>query len=539
MAKKEEYDFSEYADMKLPPKKEIKEPLAEEFDFSEYADNKNEIDKEALMGGASDVATLGLLPQVTAMSEPLISRGLNLVRKEQIPEAPFKQMVPGSPEFIKARDEYRGQLEEIKQRSPKSFAAGQIGGAIATSPLIPVGKATGLLGGVGQAAKGGAIVGALQNPGDIEGDASDLQLKERAKGALTGGALGAASGLLAKGVTEGVKAIKNAPKAIDELAKNKAFKASGAMLKDFRKAFDKGKVNELGQEMFDSGLVTAGSTFDDVAAKTSVIKKDVGSKIGEIYNSVSDKMKLNPISKDNAINELIDASSSSKIRPTIGKDAYDTKMLSVIEDISKQNDVFDNPKVMNELIGEIDQKINYAKKTQDLPEIQQGLLAIRNKLREQLTSRVDEIGNELNNTNLKKELLDLNKRYSRISELNAISSDRVARESANRAFGLTDTIVASGVGGAGAMEGYRQDGVTGALKGLALGAAAGLANKGARQYGSPLLAQGLLKTGQKLAQTPETVSNVAQAAANVASKSQPKLGSLSQLISDRNKARKK
>ena len=43
MAKKEEYDFSEYADMKLPPKKEIKEPLAEEFDFSEYADNKNEM----------------------------------------------------------------------------------------------------------------------------------------------------------------------------------------------------------------------------------------------------------------------------------------------------------------------------------------------------------------------------------------------------------------------------------------------------------------------------------------------------------------
>lgn len=535
MANNETFDFSEYANTKPNNKKAApKKENIEEFDFAEYAEEpKKGLNTEAILGGVSDVATLGYLPQVTAIAEPLVSRGLNIVRKEQIPEAPWSQMKPGSPEFIKARDEYSKQIQDIKQKEPVSFSVGQIGGALATTPLIPI-KGTGVLSGVGA----GGLLGVVQNPGDIKGKSSDLQLYERGQNALTGGLLGGAVSGISKAIGKAGESLKNAPKKIDELAKNKAFKASGAMLKDFRKAFDKGKVNELGKEMFDSGLVAPGSTFDDVALKTTEIKKQVGNRIGEIYKKASEQLENIPIDENKIVSDLIDSVSSSKIRPTIGKKAYDEKMLSIIDDITKNTDDLSNPQKLNELIGEIDSKIDYAKKTQDLPEIQQGYLALRNKLRNILNDRIEQVGNKLSNPELKKELLELNKKYSRISELNKISTDRVARESANRAFGLTDTLVASGFGGAGAAEGYRREGIPGAIVGLGTGVAAGLTNKGLRQYGNPILSQGLLKTGESLSKTPSVITKPATKISKTLAKNPERSAILAQLLSKKKQEKK-
>ena len=71
----------------------------------------------------------------------------------------------------------------------------------------------------------------------------------------------------------------------------------------------------------------------------------------------------------------------------------------------------------------------------------------------------------------------------------------------------------AGVGGASAgavTGGLLQGDIEGGLKGAALGAGLGLLNKGARQYGNPVLTSALYKTGKGLAAIPSPVSTAAE-----------------------------
>lgn len=479
---------------------------------------------QAAIEGFGQGAAMGYLPQLQAIG------GLLMPDPGRDVDAKLKsegfEIAQPKDTYVSLRDENIRRQKELQEEAPGAYIGGQLAGAVATAPVVgkaitkipgmalaPKAGLSGLLARTGQAAAGGAIQAAVQNPGDMEGVvADDLQMDQRLENAKTGAKIGAITQVGGEALLKGAKTVANSASGMTEWAKNKAFKASGAMLKDFRKAFGKGKVSELGEEMLNSGLANPGSTFEDVAQKSSELKSQVGERIGQIYDKITASGTLS-IDPRKLYSTLVDAVSDSKVRPKLNVQAYDDAMDRVITDIAKKGNGLSDVRVLNDLIGEIDDMINHSKRMNDLPVVQQGYMKIRQALRSQLNDLAEAVGNMSGNTGLKDELMALNRRYGNLSEIASIAKDRVARESSNRMFGLTDTL--AGVGGlaaGGAYEGVKEGDLGKVGKGLLIGAGAALANKAGRTYGVPILAQGAYKAGGLLSQVPVPVNATIDAA---------------------------
>ena len=498
------------------------ESVKPEFDpnqpFMQGLEDQNARTGQAAVEGFGQGVAMGYLPQLQAVGglltpdpgksvdEKLSAEGFNIVQPKDT--------------YLSLRDENIQRQKHLQEESPGAYIGGQLAGAVSTAPAMgkallrapgmaaaPKGAIAGLLTRTGQAAAGGAVQAGIQNPGDTEGVvAPDLQMDQRLENAKSGAKLGALTQFGGEAVLKGAQKLSGSAGAMTDWAKNKAFKSSGAMLKDFRKAFGKGKVNELGQEMLDAGMVKPGSTFEDVAQKSVELKSQVGERIGQIYDKINSVGTFTVDSKK-MYSTLVDAVSDPAVRPKLNVQAYDDAMDKIITDIYKKGQSLSDVRVLNDLIGEVDDLINHSKRMNDLPVVQQGYMRIRQALRSQLNDLAEAVGNLSGDKGLKSELLGLNRRYGNLSEISAIAKDRVARESANRMFGLTDTIAGvGGLVGGGALEGVKEGDLGKVGKGLMIGAGAALANKAGRSYGVPLLAQGAYKTGGLLQKVPLPVS---------------------------------
>lgn len=442
----------------------------------------------AALEGVGQGAAFGYLPQLQALAEPATNKLFAALEGKPEPE------LPG---YTQRRDENIRRQALLAEQNPAAYTVGLIGGTVAGGAGLTKALPKGIqaLSAGKQAASVGAIQGAIQNPGDIQGEIQPLQAGERLAGAGLGGAVG--------GVAQKVlgAASQAAPK-LKEFAQTKAFKSSGAMLKDFRKAFAKDRVNDLGQTMLDQKLVGPGMSYDDVAVRSAGLKDKVGKQIGDFYDSIGaliDKdpaliEKLSGAQPQVVQSQLLAAVSDPKVMPKIGQGKYLESMNQIIDEISASDKLHD-VRYLNDIIGEIDSRINWSKRVPELSDQQQGLLALRRTLRNKVNEISDAVSEFAGGSKASENLKKANKLYGDLSEINKIAQDRVARESANRLFSPSD--YAAGLGGAvvGASQG---EGVEGKLKGAAMGAGLGVANKFARLYANPILASGAAKAGQAI-----------------------------------------
>lgn len=442
---------------------------------------------EAAGKAAANVGLLGYLPELEALSSKAGQKLADIyygVDEEQAEK--FGLQAPSyEQELKKAREEQ----ELLQKYNPKATIAGTVGGALVQAPILSAGLAKagvgaggGLLARASKASAIGAGLGAVQNPGELAED--DDQVNARLRGALGGAVTGLGGEVLGSAVGKGIEKISQLPQQLKTAASGKAIKASGGMLKDYRRLMGKNRVEEVGEFALKKGFVSPGDTFEDVALKTKQALGETGEKIGEIYSQTKPVIQ----NKESLVTELTKA--INKETPKIGRDAYLGKMKATIEEIVNDADVLTgNPQKINEVIRSLDDRINWQKSAKDLPENQAGFLALRRALRNKVNDIVESTGQT--------ELKNLNKDFQNLSELNKISSDRVARESANAMFGLRDT----GIGiGTGVLAGMANQDVTpeGLAKAGLLGLGAAAASKGARLYGNPALARGMLKTSGAL-----------------------------------------
>jgi hypothetical protein len=502
------------------------------------AENPNSRSDMAALEGFGQGAAMGYLPQLQSAAEPLTNKIFAMAEGKPEPE------LPG---YTERRDENIRRQSRLSQESPGAYGAGLIGGTIASGAGLA--KAVPMAGmSVGkQAVASGALAGALQNPGDTQGEIQPLQAGERLAGAGLGGALGGATQKVLGAAAKAAPALKN-------FAQEKAFKSSGAMLKDFRKAFARDRVGELGQSMLDNGLVKPGMTYDDVAARSMDLKKQAGKELGNLYNSIKSVVRENPqlletelssVNPDKFKEALTKVVQDPKLRPKIGTAKYDDQMNVLVSDILGENRAKEivaeklaaNPEVqalklkgirgdiaademyrtlesnlikqtqhanladvtnLNDMIGEIDTRINWSKRVPELTDQQQGLVALRQFLRNKVNEVSDQIeksANLLGDTKASDLFKKLNKQYGNMAEISRIAGDQVQRQSANRFFSPSDY----GAAGVGAIVGASQgDSLEGKLKGAALGAGAGAANRVMRRYLNPLVATGASKASQAI-----------------------------------------
>lgn len=461
---------------------------------------------EAFIQGLGQGVSLGYLPQIQAATEPYIQKALDFFggddSEKKLIEQGFKIRNLPEKSYVERRDEAIRQSEKMSKEQPVASIAGQIAGtipsAIGATGLFKAGVTS--LGKIGQAAKVGALIGAARNPSDKEGEVNPFQVKERAINALKD----AATGAVLQGGIEGVgkigKMLKNSPDTIGKWSQLKSLKASGAMLKDFRKQFGNKRAYELGQAIIDNGLVSVGDDIAEVAAKAEGLKNISGQKIGQIYSQADDAaetiMNSESAAKKIALQDsAIDLDKFSKnflykvqekYTGKAGGETVVNKLASELEQIGLNGEA--SLSKIKELRSSIDDLINYSKSNLELKPVQSELLNLRNELQNKVRSRLAAI-DKINGTKLAKDFAIENKNFSNIAEVARMAQDKAARESSNAAFGLRERI-SGGIGtGLGASIGSSIGGPAGAAIGGVVGGGLGaISTKVARKYGTPFVA---------------------------------------------------
>ena len=477
---------------------------------------------EAALQGFGQGATLGYLPQAQAVGEMITSKlaGLFTETPEEVNQKLADQGFSVPQEgYTESRDYFANRGKELERQNPKSYLAGQVGGALAG------GIATGGGGGTGLAnvAKTGATMGFLQNPGDVEGELSPVQLEERLKGAAMGAVIGSATYAGGKAVKAVYDKIRNSPTALKSFAELSSLKSSGAMLKDFRKAFGNKRANDLGREIIDSGIISAGDDVSDIAKKAYIAKKVAGEEIGDILARTDEAVmkldvgKLSPKRLSELSDSTIDLAKFSsnfkkELKNKLTGKAGGTK---IFKQVAKELDAIaengsDVPlKRLAEVRNSVEDLIDYSKSNLEMPAVQRELSNIRNRLQEMAKNRVMAIDKVTGNGDITK-LISANKRYGNMAEVFKMANDKAAREASNSAFGLRERIS----GGVGATVGGMVAGVPGAVVGGTLGS---ITTKVARKYGTPVAATMADKAARILESNPSLLGKFAEPLINAAS----------------------
>tara|TARA_R110000868_G_scaffold87034_5_gene243672 strand:+ start:10667 stop:12397 length:1731 start_codon:yes stop_codon:yes gene_type:complete len=480
-----------------------------------------ELAPQAALESFGQAATFGYLPQIQAGLATAteffdkFKPGTPAYADEELRRQGFTIDQKGDT-YLEKRDENIARIEGLQEANPVSSAAGTVGGAISS------GIALSALGGGGAVAQNlsraeklirgagaGALYGAVQNPGDIKGEYGGLQLEERAGGALKGAILGTATVAAGEVLKAAADQVKKIPGKLQDYAELKALKASGAMLKDFRKAFGNKKANDMGRVLLDKKIVNIGDDITSIAEKASVIKDEVGQEIGNIYESVDDAYakvdykKLTPLQRGYLKDTKVDLEKfainqyekiSNKLKGLAGRNTVLDNVGKVLDDIKANGSDVSLGRI-REIRSSIDDMINYGKANNQLGSVEKELLGIRSELRalaEKKVGAMDKITKTAKLPGLQK----ANKEYSLLSDATKMAKDKVAREESNAVFGLRERI-SGGAGIAGALA-SGADPVTAAI----VGGVAGAATKVARQYGTAMTARTVDTVSKILAEDP-------------------------------------
>lgn len=515
---------------------------------------------QAAIEGFGQGVAMGYLPQLQAIGGLLTPNPTKDV-DEKLKAQGFTIDQPKDT-YVSLRDENIARQEKFAKDNPYAYYGGQFAGTVASAPVVSKALSAvpgmGLLGKAGaptvdatgqvidkgsriartaQAALGGAAMGAIQNPGDTQGVVDVTQWDKRKANAWVGAVVGGATQLGTEAIKGTADLILSIPKRMKEYAELKAFKSTGAMLKDFRKASDRGNINAIGREMMDKGMVKPGSTFEDVAEKSVELRNKAGGIIGDLYDTAQKKINeivptlpyekhqilaKTELNAANVADDLLNKF-TGELKGRAGSKSALNQITTTLEEL-KQNGNNTNLQVFQSFKEGLDDIIKYDKSLNDMPLAKQYLAKIRDELKSRIQARIGALDQVLGSESLQT-LKDANKQYGIWSEVSRIAKDRVSRENANRFASLTDTIAGVGGAGAGAAAGAAIRGdLESTLKGAAMGSALGLLNKGARLYGNPIATTALDKSASILGAIPSPVTGTVSRTAGLLAQNPAALG---------------
>lgn len=263
-------------------------------------------------------ATMGYLPHLQSMSEPITDRIMNATTGKNIEPAPMMQSLGALPilwggdtsDYVKARDENIARMNQQEKDHPTASMIGTLGGTAASAlaggaaigripgmaklatmaPVIAEGadaatlaaRGSALAGRTASTAGSAGIQGAVSNPGDTKGVVDPLQLGDRATQGALGATIGAPIHLLGEGATQVGGYIANRLK---DGAEKLAFRALGPFKRQVNQNRD--EINDIGREALNSGIVrwTPGS-----AATIEERAKDAAESSGQDLGNLTDKL---------------------------------------------------------------------------------------------------------------------------------------------------------------------------------------------------------------------------------------------------------
>ena len=542
----------------------------------------------AALEGFGQAATAGYLPQIGAAVGALIPNPARTVN-EKLKAQGFKiQEAPDN--YVTRRDELIRRGESLQKQAPVASAAGSVAGlaagipimgmgagrmpglakvALGTGKMLPVAapvarlaeaglqaKGLGLLGRTAQAGAGGAIQAGVMNPGDVEGQINPLQLEQRGEQAKVGGLLGGGLPLAGKIVGGAGSLVGSIPERLKTLGETRGAAALGLFQKHINKmAKESGlaedKVRELGRFAIKNKLAVAGDEAIDIAKKSYELQKNIGKKIGSLYDEVDTVLASKEISKDaqeelkktalerDAIANDFDAFVRDKFKnkrqaaEIISAAEKEVEALkSHAKDVFLVRDLQDYKQSLDEVIYS-----NKSALSAVPPASKEATKLMRDFVKDRMTARIEAIDKAIGN-DATKQLKTLNKEYGLAAKASEISNDRVASELGNNMGSLTDKIAAgSGFAAGLASSDSPEDAIMRGALGLSLGGV----SKAARVYGRPLATAGALKAGELAEKIPSNLPSVMKKGAGLIQGSPASAGALASraLIDRKNEKRPK
>jgi len=458
---------------------------------------------------AGQAVSLGYLPQITAAIESPFdeeSRAYLNAPIKDIFDPEFREKAAKGRGIDKTyqqiRDEKIAQYEKGKEVNPISGGVGTglgIVGSVASVPAKLFGGAATL----GQAAmsglKGGAVYGALSNPGDVAGEVSPLQLGERGFNATTGALGGALGGAAGFGIG---KAIEKIPAKLNEFAGERAYKALGRGTKKEAEALGKEGIQKIGQTALKENVIgvipkskqALAESVDDGIKKVGEALGDNVDKLDNFEQELMSKGERIGLSKINLAEELEQRLTDKSIGGSEAVNNAVSKRLDFI--LGSEGGESFGIKEAQKLKEKLGNKVPWSKLKisgrADLTPEQLVDLEMYNMLSERTLSYADALADRIggDTSSRVKELRDM---YSQFMRMKKLTDSEAARELTNRIVSPSDLAI-------GAIGGIASAGDSGdPLKSLGTAALLSGGHKFAREYGSQVAARGASALANKMA----------------------------------------
>ena len=482
--------------------------LAGEYDTKPQSDKKS--GGLTALENFGDTLTLGYLPQLEALAEKPITKVMNAITGNNV-------QADG---YIQARDQNRKRIEQMSAENPISAGAGKVAGIVASAPLM-AGKAlqgASALARVANAAKIGALYGAAQNPGDIEGEISPIQIGDRAKGAAIGGTIGAA----AHGLVESAPYVKSAAKGSAEWFKDKAeraaFKALGPYQRDALKAASKEEIQKIGRTLIDEGILKGAPSYEEISKRASEKLGVKGQELEDLVNHLSEEgekmvgtaapgtvAKVGEKAAVGGIDRDLIADSIEKklINPNegvAGVAGKNAKFRQLLNEYRSKTGRFSNIKDNEELKKAIGKEINWKRLPDaDIPIEEQFNRELYSATRQGSEDAAEAVAAHVGG-DMPARFKNTKEAYGNLASAKKMAETRAAKDSANRFISPSDYL--TGIGGMayGASQG---DDMESKLTGALVGAGLGVANRTLRTRGNPVVARGMDSVAKALMQIPK------------------------------------
>jgi hypothetical protein len=426
---------------------------------------------DSVGAGITNAVTLGYYPEIEAAAAPLISKvGDALTGSNTAPALQGKN-------FAQRREESAKDMQAIAAANPGSYAAGNVVGAIGSGALLPVAKGATMGARALSSGRLGGLLGFIQNQQQTEGAYDPIQLESRLKGGLFGAALG---GGLQLGGDKLVSSLRGT-------AEQRAFKSLGPYSREAQNNYARGKINEVGREILDQGIVGGRPrSYESIAKRAGEAKTVAGQNLGNVVDDLAvagQQSGISPIARKSVSDQLRQELLGNPELPGVAKrnESYEA-LINAFEnggdmDLTKIRELKQAIKDGN--------LINWKRLPDaDIPQDER----FYRSLNGQLIQAENELAAAIAaGTGKSKQFEGAKRAYGAADEALNISSKREGREFANRFLSPTDYFT----GGAGAVAGFSSgDSIEERIKRAAIGAGLALANKGARQYGNQITAMG-------------------------------------------------
>lgn len=202
----------------VPTREEMIRALAE--DDRAKAKGPESTQGQALLEGFGQGASFGYLPQLQAAAAPLQDAILSKIASTKLGADLLgvpQDSKPDDSTYVERRDENIKRQQKLAAENPVTYGGAALAGGlttgIATAGMMPSAGAATAAGRIRDAARAGAIYGAVSNPGDVKGEVNLVQAPERienaGKGMVIGGALGAGFEGLTRAVQGAARGTEN------------------------------------------------------------------------------------------------------------------------------------------------------------------------------------------------------------------------------------------------------------------------------------------------------------------------------------------